>query len=137
MVLVVKQSPYGVAVNVSCRMMRPSSEKVTLLAVEQLPMDSTRESPVKLLRWTHCCVSTRRSLPATSSNTCAGSLLQGAITSCVLLVVSRHTSAPDALTPCTTNVWLVQMLVLLLAGGSGGGGRGGGLGGGGLGGGGL
>jgi len=36
-----------------------------------------------------------------------------------------------------TNVSLVQMLVLLLDGGSGGGGRGGGLGGGGLGGGGL
>ena len=52
--------------------------------------------------------------------------MHGAMTSCVLFDVSRHTSAPDELTPWTTNVWLVQMLVLTLDGGSGGGGNGGG-----------
>ena len=63
--------------------------------------------------------------------------MHGAMTSCVLFVVSRHTSAPDELTPWTTKVWLVQKVVLTLDGGSGGGGVGGGGGSGGLGGGGL
>jgi len=52
--------------------------------------------------------------------------LHGAMTSCVLLVVSRHTSAPEAFTPCTTKVSFKQMLVLTLDGGRGGGGPGGG-----------
>ena len=123
--LVVKQSPYGVPVNVSSIMTRPSWLKVTLAAVEHDPM--MMRSPVPLERCTHCPESTRSKCVPSKRNSCAASLLHGAMTSCVLLVVSRHTSAPEALTPCSTNA-CVQLPAVASAtlGGSGGGGNGGG-----------
>ena len=121
--------------NVSCKIIRPSALNVTLAAVEHDPM--MIRSPVAPERWTHCPESTRSKCVPSKRNSCAASLLHGAMTSCVLLVVSRQTSAPDALTPWTTNV-SVQLPAVARAtfGGRGGGGEGGGGdGGGGLGGG--
>ena len=115
-------------------MIRPSALNVTFAAVEHEPM--MMRSPVPLERCTHCPESTRRRRAPSKRNSCAASLLQGAMTSCVLFVVSRHVSAPEALAPCTTND-CVQLPAVASAtfGGSGGGGFGGGFGGGGFGGG--